>query len=201
MSGPYEITRQLEGELCHYTGARYAVALNSGSAALLLSCLWHIQNGKTRRISIPKRTYVSVPNSIKLAGGYVDWRDEKWRGSYQLKPFPIWDSARRFTAGMYRGGEFQCVSFSTTKILGIEQGGAVLHDNPEADEWFRRMRFDGRSEGVDPKDDTFYLIGHHCIMLPSIAAQLVLKLHHLPKHNEDLPYYEYPDLSRHPAFR
>jgi hypothetical protein len=38
-------------------------------------------------------------------------------------------------------------------------------------------------------------------MLPSIAAQLILKLHHLPKHNEDLPDYPYPDLSKHPAFK
>ena len=63
------------------------------------------------------------------------------------------------------------------------------------------MRFDGRTEGVDPLEDTFDLIGHHCIMIPSIAATLLVRLHHLPKHNEDLPYYEYPDLSLHMAFK
>jgi hypothetical protein len=63
------------------------------------------------------------------------------------------------------------------------------------------MRFDGRTEGVDPRDDTFTLIGHHCIMLPSIAAQLILKLHHTPKHNDDMPDYPYPDLSKAPAFK
>ena len=102
---------------------------------------------------------------------------------------------------MYVAGQYQCVSFAAAKILGIEQGGAILHDNPEADVWFRRMRFDGRTEGVDPRDDTFDLVGHHCIMLPSISAQGLLRLHHLPKHNEDMPDYPYPDLSKHLAFK
>lgn len=209
---PYEITRRLEGALCAYTGARYAVAVNSGTAALLLACQWHSRGvwkgaGYGASVSvylhaeIPKHTYVSVPCSIKLAGLNVEWRDEEWRGTYQLKPLPVWDSARRFTSGMYIEGQFQCVSFAAAKILGAEQGGAILHDNAEADKWFRRMRFDGRTEGVDPLEDTFDLIGHHCIMIPSVAATLLVRLHHLPKHNEDLPHYEYPDLSKHPAFK
>lgn len=197
---PYAVTQQLEHELCQYTGARYAVAVNSCSAALMLSCKRHFDLDTCYGIEIPRRTYVSVPMAIMNAGGVVEWRDEDWRGEYQLKPFPIWDSARRFTSGMYRVGQFQCVSFSSSKILGIEQGGAILHDNDEADVWFRKMRFDGRTEGFNPNEDKFDVVGHHCIMLPSIAAQLVLKLHHLPKHNEDLPHYEYPDLSKHPAF-
>ena len=194
---PYQVTKQLEEMLCAYTGAKYAVCVNSASAALLLSLLWC----KAVEVEIPKRTYVSVPNQIKLAGAKVQWRDEVWIGEYQLKPLPVWDSARRFTSDMYRAGQFQCVSFSTSKILGIEQGGAILHDNDEADAWFRRMRFDGRTEGVNPHDDTFDVVGMHCIMLPSIAAQLVLKLHHLPRFNSDLPIYDYPDLSTHKAFQ
>lgn len=188
--------------LCEYTGAPFAVCVNSCSAALLLSLLWRVEPGYCNVITIPRRTYVSVPMAIRLAGFYVGWRDEDWRGMYQLYPYPIWDAARRFTSGMYTlPGQFLCVSFSSSKILGIEQGGAILHDNEKADAWFRRARFDGRTEGVDPHDDTFDVLGHHCIMLPSIAAQLVLKLHHLPKHNQDLPHYDYPDLSTHKAFQ
>lgn len=194
---PYQVTRDFESGLCAYTGAPFAVAVNSCSAALLLAVLWH----RAPVVSLPRRTYVSVPCSVKLAGARVTWRDENWRGEYQLQPLPVWDCARRFTSGMYVPGRFQCVSFATTKILGIEQGGAILHDNAEADAWFRRMRFDGRTEGVDPKDDNFDVVGYHCLMLPSIAAQLILKLHHLPRHNDDLPDYPYPDLSVHQAFR
>ena len=63
------------------------------------------------------------------------------------------------------------------------------------------MRFDGRTEGVDPLADTFDLVGLHAIMLPSVAALLRVRLHHLPKHNTDLPAYTYPDLSLHKAFQ
>lgn len=196
---PYQVTKDFESALCEYTGAKYAVAVNSGTAALLLAVQWFgLLDGS---IEIPRRTYVSVPCAIRLAGKEVRFRDEDWRGEYQLKPLPVWDSARRFTSGMYRAGQFQCVSFAAAKILGAEQGGALLHDNAEADKWFRRMRFDGRTEGVDPLEDTFDLIGMHCIMIPSVAATLLVRLHHLPKHNADLPHYEYPDLSLHPAFK
>ena len=200
---PYEITRRFETRLCEYTGAPFAVAVNSCTAALLLAVQWcdrHDIDRPTRGVNIPRRTYVSVPCAIKLAGCFPTWRDEDWRGAYQLSPLPVWDSARRFTSGCYIAGQFQCISFAASKILGAEQGGAILHDNPEADAWFRRMRFDGRTEGVDPLEDTFDLCGHHVLMLPSVAATLLVRLHHLPKHNADLPFYEYPDLSRHKAF-
>lgn len=205
MIDAYAVTRSFEAALCAYTGAKYAVAVNSCSAAILLAVNWadSIGGGSPfpQQVEIPRRTYVSVPCSILLAGCAVAWRDEEWRGAYQLKPLPVWDCARRFTSGMYIPGQFQCVSFSSSKILGIEQGGAILHDSDEADPWFRRMRFDGRTEGVATVDDNFREIGLHVIMLPSIAAQLLLKLSFLPKHNEDLPIIPYPDLSKFEVFK
>jgi dTDP-4-amino-4,6-dideoxygalactose transaminase len=95
---------------------------------------------------------------------------------------------------MYQGG-YVCVSFHWNKILGIQQGGAILHDDAAADLWFRRARFDGRTEGVPPKEDQFKQIGHHCYMSPEIAAEGLVRLSHLPKHNPDMPNDDYPDLS------
>ena len=192
---PYKVTADFESALCDYTGAPFAVAVNSCTAALSLCLEFHPPWDNRIVLSIPRHTYVSVPMAIRRAGWKLDFRDERWIGAYCIDPLNIWDCARRFTSGMYRKRQYQCVSFSASKILGIEQGGAILHDNPDADEWFRRMRFDGRKEGVDPSDDTFTMLGQHCIMLPSIAAQALLRLHHLPKHNEDMPEYPYPDLS------
>lgn len=197
---PYKVTQDLEDALTEYTGASYAVCVNSCTAAILLALLWVKKTGGSK-LELPRRTYVSVPSAAKLAGFNILWRDEDWRGAYQLWPLPVWDCARRFTSGMYIEEQFQCVSFASSKILGIEQGGAILHDNYVANQWFKRMRFDGRTEGLNPRDDTFTEVGHHCLMLPSIAAQLLLKLSFLPKHNEDLPDYDYPDLSKHPAFQ
>ena len=202
---PYKITEDFEAALCEYTGAKYAVAVNSCTAALWLSLLW-LQHrydfgecGTT--LTIPRKTYPSVAAVARHVGWQIQWSDAPWRGAYQLAPLPIWDCARRFTSGMHRAGQYQCVSFSTSKILGLEQGGAILHDNADADAWFRRMRFDGRTAGADPYADDIKEWGHHCIMLPSTAAALLLKLYHLPRHNEDLPERDYPDLSKMSAFQ
>jgi len=93
-------------------------------------------------------------------------------------------------------GGMVCVSFHASKTLGLEQGGAILHDNLNADPWLRRMRFDGRTERVRPKDDDFREVGFHCYMNPSTAAQGLLRLHSLSRHNRPLPNDDYPDLSK-----
>jgi len=248
MKNAHAITREFEAALCEYTGAPYAVAVNSCTMALLLAVAWHLRMfrrssgsnwDRTRlshpfdarleilavaEIEIPKRTYVSVPMSIIHAGGRPTFRDEEWSVAYQLKPLPVWDSARWFTSGMYRGpflgkrfcdgeeqnelydhadrsGEFWCLSFHASKTCGDSQGGAILHDNAEADAWFRKARFDGRTEGVAPKHDTFDMVGWHCYMSPDVAARLLWKLSVLPKHNEPLPNDDYSDLSTMEIFK
>lgn len=224
MSDPFAIVRQFEADLCAYTGAKYSVAVNSCTMALTLAVAWHVHRRQFEylknldaRISIddfrpvprpdklvveiPGRTYVSVPQAIIHAGAKPVFRDEAWVGGYQLNPLPVWDSARQFTSGMYQPGQFQCVSFHTSKILGDTQGGAILHDNDEADAWLRKARFDGRTEGVAPKDDKFDMIGWHCYMSPDTAARLIWKLGRLPAHNPPLPNDDYPDLSQVEVFR
>lgn len=214
---PHAPTAMFEEELCRYTGAKHAVAVNSCTMAILLAVAWHLRGIKgggatevvtadgyhamawegSRRISIPRPGYISVPQAIVHAGGWPVFRDEEWSGCYQLQPLPVWDCARRFTSGMFVPGRMQCVSFHASKILGLEQGGAILHDNDEADGWFRRARFDGRTPGIAPKDDPGIgtLIGWHCYMNPSTAAMGLLRLYSLPRHNADLPNDDYPDLS------
>jgi len=204
MPNPFQVVRDFERAVCGYTGAPYCVTTNSCTMALLLACKWAFRDtGRVRNcgVSIPSRTYVGVPMSIINAGGKVFFRDEEWLGMYRLSPLPIWDSARFFSSGMYVPGSMQCVSFHATKILGDTQGGAILLDNAEADRWFRRMRFDGRTEGVPPNKDTFTEIGYHCYMSPDVAARLLHKLSVLPKRNEPLPNGDYPDLSMFKVFR
>lgn len=195
-NNPYNIVEDFEAALCEYTGAPYAVTTNSCTMAIFLTCAWHRTLADNIKIlEIPKRTYVSVPMSIIHAGYRVSFREENWSGSYQLKPLPIYDSARRFSRNMYVPTQYQCVSFHASKILGHSQGGAILCDDSSANAWFRRARFDGRSKGVPPKDDYFNMLGWHCYMSPDVAAALLLKFYSLPDENKDLPNDSYPDLS------
>lgn len=189
MSDPYQVVRDFEAALCEYTGARYAVAVNSCSSAILLSCAGFPET----TVQVPNNTYCSVPNSVMLAWHNVEFVHMEWSGAYQLNPLPVWDSARRFTGSMYRAGQFQCVSFQTSKILGLEQGGAILHDNQEADSWLRRARFDGR---LDASEKLPRQRGWHCYMNPSTAALGLQRLACLPRDNPDQCGWEsFADLS------
>lgn len=200
MSNPYDVVRQFEAALCEYTGAKYAVAVNSCTSALLI-CLsyWKHEHGQ-EMIVLPKRTYVSVPQAVLLAGHRLKFKDCEWSGMYRLCPTPIFDSARWLTGDMFIPGTFITLSFHWTKTLQAGLGGAILHDDKEADALLRRMRFDGRAEGIDPKDDDFPVLGWHAYMTPGIAADALMRLSVLPKHNEPLPNSDYPDLSTIPLF-
>ena len=236
MSNPFKVVRDFEAALCDFTGAPFAVSTTSCTMALLLAVAWHLrddlemlqyglQGGGAewirKSIEIPKRTYVGVPMSIIHAGGRPTFRDENWTGAYELSPLKVWDSARWFSAGMYRGdfagpfvegnvrytferdcaGQMVCVSFHWSKTLGIQQGGAILHDDPEADRWLRMARFDGREEGVAPKDQKEWIVGWHCYMAPATAAEGLTRLRLIPRHNDPLPNDDYPDLSTMDIFR
>jgi len=199
----HDVTRAFEAALCEYTGAKYAVTTTSCTQAILMACAYYaceVGLGQ-RTLEMPRLSYVGVPASIIQAGLRVEFRDEDWQGEYELKPLPVWDSARRFTSGMYRRCAMQCVSFHWGKILGLSQGGAILHDNDHADAWLRRARFDGRTEGVDPKRDQVQFPSCHAYLSPEVAAHGLMKLALLPRHNEDLPRSDYPDLSKLEAFK
>ena len=74
-----------------------------------------------------------------------------------------------------------------------------MHDDRDADLWFRRMRFDGRTPGAEVADDDISVLGYHFPMTPSVAAALTLRLAHLPRHNAD-QVREYPDVSTKAVF-
>jgi dTDP-4-amino-4,6-dideoxygalactose transaminase len=208
MSNPFAIIEEFEAAICDYTGAPYAVAVNSATNALFLSLVWwrqhyvkpsHWPDSMGDSIWLPKRTYVSVPMSVIHAGWRARFVDKDWEGGYDLHPLPLWDYARRFTGGMYRAGTIQCVSFHWSKPLGIQHGGAILHDNISADDWLRRARFDGRLSGESAGEAK--IIGWHCLTTPEVAAAGLVRISLLPPNNPDAPKPDYPDLSKMELFR
>jgi dTDP-4-amino-4,6-dideoxygalactose transaminase len=193
---PYDHVRNFETALADRCGSPFAVSVNTCTNALLLCCAYL----KVGEVTIPKHTYIGVAQSILNAGGSLNFSDRSWYGSYYLSPYPIIDSARRMTRDCYVPGTFTCLSFNTTKILKHPQGGgAILLDNEYAYETLKKMRFDGRTEGVAVKDDT-PVRGYRCNMKPGHASDLLLALRDLPLVNADLPNDAYPDLSKFPIF-
>jgi len=203
--GVHKITAEFEQELCRYTGAPFAVAVDNMSNALWL-CLTYF-NVKGQTVHIPCHTYPSVPCEIILAGAKVQWRDSPklLRGHYQLWPYPIWDSALRFTADMYMTAQFQCISFTGAyKHLKLGKGGAILTDNEQAYKWFKKARNSGRDE-CSYHVDNFTMIGRNCYMHPSVAAlglQLIGQFYNVDGTKKQMPDVElpYPDLSQFPVY-
>lgn len=169
INNPYKIVQMFEEELAAFTGAPYAISIDSCTNAIFLCCTYL----KVREVIIPSKTYLSVPQSIIHAGGEVIFdKTEKansWSGIYQLKPYPIYDAAKRLKKRMYIDGTFMTLSFHIKKNLGISKGGMILTDNEEAAQWFKKARYEGRSEKNYKEDDITFL-GWNMYMTPQQAA-------------------------------
>lgn len=198
---PYDVVAALEDVVAEYTGAPYAVAVDSCTNALLIALRYRNIMAGYVIASIPRYTYVGVAHAIINAGYIIGFRDEAWVGQYEIRGTNIIDAARRFRSGMYVPGKFVCTSAHWGKILKIGRGGFILTDDGEAAETLRRMRYDGRRAGVRPADDTFDVPGYHCYMLPEEAARGLMLMSYMPDDNEDIPADDYIDLSQCPVFK
>lgn len=198
---PYKIVQMFEEEICEYTGSKYAVSIDSCTNAIFLVCKYL----NVKEVTIPSQTYLSVPMSIINSGGEVIFdksvETNNWRGMYQLKPYPIYDAAKRLTSNMYIPKTYMCLSFHIKKHLGIGKGGMILTDNEEAYKWFKKARYEGRSEKFY-KDDNISSIGWNMYMTPQEAAQGLCLLQNYPLHNNDLNEPNgYRDLTEFPVFK
>jgi len=205
-NGIYKVTDEFEEKLAHYTGAKYAVTLDNMSNGLFLALYYEnvVMNRTEDTITIPARTYPSVPCEVIHAGLKVDFEPVEGKtikGAYQMKGSNVWDSALTFTADMYKPNTHMCVSFTGPyKHFKLSKGGAILTDDYEAYLWFRRARYSGRRE-VSYHEDNFDMIGWNFYMMPELAARGLLLMGQFynmdgtKKHNEDLEL-PYPDLSK-----
>jgi dTDP-4-amino-4,6-dideoxygalactose transaminase len=204
--GIYDITDDFERALADYTGAKYVVALDNMSNALFLALYYEhrVKQSTSEYITIPARTYPSVPCEIIHAGLKVRFRPvdkATLKGAYQLEGSNVWDSALRFTADMYIPATHMCISFTGPyKHFKLSKGGAILTDNYEAYLWFKRARYSGRRE-CSYHDDYFDMLGWNFYMMPELATRGLLLMKQFynmdgsKKVNPDLEL-PYPDLSK-----
>lgn len=235
-SNPFDIVRTFEKVMAEYTGAPKAVAVDSGTAALFLCfqrlyklrCNWFEFDQPQNQaepinfvLSIPNRTFVSVPMMAIHANAGIKWRYSEWHGAYPIsmvskkQKMPlIWDSALRLRkdlfkefapiaadAPAFRPVTYVCLSFQYRKHLPIGRGGMILHnDDDEVDTWFRRMRFFGRSEVPVAEDPGPTVLGWRYYMTPTDAARGLSFMQHMSDNDSDLAV-EYPDLSNYDIFK
>jgi len=182
-----------ENKIAKYAGSKYAVSVDSCTNAIFLSLKYLKATGQ---IIFPSRTYVSAPMAAVLAGCNIKFKDYEWSGMYYLDPYPVVDSAVRFTKDMYEKGTLQCLSFQIKKRLPIGKGGMILTDDPEANRWLRVASFEGRHLDFPYDKDEFEMIGWNMYMTPEDAARGVLLFDQLPEHNPDgCTHLDYHDLT------
>jgi dTDP-4-amino-4,6-dideoxygalactose transaminase len=205
-NGVYKVTEEFEEKLADYTGARFAVTVDNMSNALFLALYYehNVMNRTEEVITIPNRTYPSVPCEIIHTGLKVNFRKVKGKtikGAYELEGSNVWDSALTFTADMYKPNTHMCVSFTGPyKHFKLSKGGAILTDDVDAYRWFKRARYSGRRE-LSYFEDNFDMLGWNFYMMPELAARGLLLMGQFYNRdgtkvvNEDLEL-PYPDLSK-----
>lgn len=200
INDPWDLVETFEDLVAKYAGSKYAVAVDNCTDAMFLCLKYLDASGK---IKIPKKTYLSVPQLIIHAGCEPEFEDIEWKGIYRLEPYPILDSATRFTKNMYVEDTYQCLSFHIRKILPISKGGMILTNDKKAVEWLKLAEYEGRDRRV-PHDQMPEptICGWNMYMPPEQAARGIELFLQTKEQNEDCGgSYKYKDISQYKIFK
>ncbi len=208
----FEFIMMFERRIAAYFGAKYAVAVDSGSNAIFLAFEWlncrsiatTISGGDPyhhARVSVPRGTYVSVPMQLRYSGFRPKLEHREWHGRYKFNPYPIWDCACWFKENSYEKGTLMCLSFGHKKPLAIGKGGMILTDSEEAWRWLMRASFDGR-ERMPMKYEVLQQFGWHMNMTPDDAVK-GLMFFNMGKYDKNHPgsWKDYRDLGEYEIFK
>ena len=194
----FELVEKFEKKVSSWFGAKHGVAVDSCTHGIEI-CL-RLNNAE--KISVPKRTYISIPflaNKMKLP---LEWRDENWQDYYYLGGTPVIDAAVLWEKDSYIPNTFMCLSFQFQKHLSLGRGGMILTDNSSAAEELKRMSYDGREPNAPWRDQNISAFGYHYYMTPETAK---LGLEKLPeafsKEARRWAIEDWPDLTEMDVFR
>lgn len=180
---------QFENDLAKYFDSPYAVTTDSCTHAIEL-CLRLIR--PKNKITLPARTYISVPFTLMKLDLHWQFKDVDWQGYYYLDGTNIIDSAVYFEKGSYVENSLMCLSFQHKKSLSLGRGGAILCSNKQDHDLLKRMAWDGRVHDVLWKEQDIDMIGYHYYMTPETAELGAKKLKSvIPKARQGSANYPY----------
>lgn len=196
----FDYVDMFEKKIAKFTGSKYAISVDCASHGIFLT-LKYINKPQT--ITIPCRTYFSVPMQILHAGYSVKFVDKFWEGGFQLEPLNVFDMSLRLNRDMYIPETFQILSFQHKKKLSLNRGGMILTDNEDAYLKLKLLRYDGRdlTKRVAEIND-IETIGYHMYMTPEVACDGLLKLNMIQDKTPDIyNSNDYHDLSKFTCFK
>jgi dTDP-4-amino-4,6-dideoxygalactose transaminase len=195
----FETVSKFEKSIAKFFGSPYAIAVDSCTHGIEL-CLRY-QNIK--KISVPKRTYISVPFLANKINIDLEWRDEVWSNYYKVNDTmkPIYDAAVMWEKDSYLFGSMMCLSFQFQKHLSLGRGGVILLDNKEDMIELKKMSYDGRLPSTPWREQDIDTFGYHYYMTPETAQLGLDKLddaiNNVPK---QWVVTDWPDLTKMKVF-
>ncbi len=166
------VTKEFEEKFADYVGAKYAVFVSSGTAALQLALNWH----KPKKVLVPSLTFAATANEVINCGAEVVFGDVE-RDTMCLDPKEIhnklgeidmtipvhltgtmatgfenviFDSAHRIEKNDYTTGIW-CYSFYPTKNMTTGEGGMIVTNDEDAYKWFRQARHHGINKSISER--------------------------------------------------
>lgn len=187
---------EFENKVAKFFGSPYAVAVDCCTHGVEL-CLRY---KNTRKITVPKRTYISIPFLANKLNLDLEWKDEVWTNYYYLTDSII-DAAVLWKKNSYIPNTFMSVSFQFRKHLALGRGGIILTDDKNAAMELKKMSYDGRHPDIPWREQNISTMGYHYYMTPETAE---LGLEKLDKAINTIPKQwvvtDWPDLTKMDVF-
>ncbi len=194
----WKVVHDFESLISDWFGAKFGVAVDSCTHGVEL-CL---RLKGVQKISIPKRTYLSIPFLSHKLGLPLEWRDESWENYYEISNSGVYDAAVLWKEKSYIPNSMMCLSFQFQKHLSLGRGGMILLDDEDSAKRLSKMVYDGRTPNVPWRDQNIDTIGYHYYMTPE-TAQLGIKKFQDAIHTEPRKWVleDWPDLTKMEVFK
>ena len=193
----FNIVKEFEEKISEFFGSKYAVAVDSCTHGIEL-CLRY-KNIKS--ISVPKRTYLSIPFLANKLNIELNWKDENWKDYYYITNNII-DAAVLWKRNSYINDTYMCISFQYQKHLSLGRGGVILTNNENDYIILKKMSYDGRLPIIPWREQNIDTIGYHYYMTPETAQNGLNKLNEAINKNPKLWNIEdWPDLTKMNIFK
>lgn len=194
----FDIVTNFEKKVADFFGSPYAVAVDSCTHGIEL-CLRYEGYSK---ITVPTRTYLSVPFLSTKLNIDMEWSDKEWKDYYYLGGTNIIDAAVLWKKDSYISGTYMCLSFQFQKHLSLGRGGMILLDNKESFDILKKMSYDGRDPGTPWRDQNISMIGYHYYMTPETAQMGIEKFDEVvSKEPRQWVWTDWPDLTNMEVFK
>lgn len=196
MNTNFETISIFENKIANFFGAPYAVAVDSCTHGIEL-CLRYTN---AQNITVPKRTYISIPFLAKKLNINLQWSEEVWKDFYYVTP-DIIDAAVLWKPNSYIPNTKMCISFQYQKHLSLGRAGIILLDNELDAKKLKQMSYDGRLPNVPWREQNIDCFGCHYYMTPEIAEIGLKKLQTaIDTKPKQWTYNDWPDLTQMEVF-